>query len=156
VDLGPERALDFLRGAGEAGFAGRTLVVTAGVSDQEAVRLIEAGVAGILHKHHSTGILCDAIRQVMRGEVRIEDAYLAPLFRSVARTQTPKHPALTERDRAIMRFLLQGLTNRDMGARLGISEGAAKASLHHVCQKLGVRTRAQLVKVTLEQYKDQV
>jgi DNA-binding NarL/FixJ family response regulator len=55
-----------------------------------------------------------------------------------------------------MRCLLLGLTNREIGTRLNISEGAVKASLHHVCQKLGVRTRAQLVKVTLEQHKDQL
>jgi two-component system nitrate/nitrite response regulator NarL len=156
VDLGPQRAIDFLRGAREAGFVGKTLVVTAGVSDQEAVRLVQAGVVGILHKHHSTGVLCDAIRRVTRGEVCLENAYLAPLFRTVNKTDAPKQPALTDRDRTIMRFLLQGLTNREMGGRLNISEGAVKASLHHVCQKLGVRTRAQLVKVTLEQYKDEL
>jgi DNA-binding NarL/FixJ family response regulator len=55
-----------------------------------------------------------------------------------------------------MRFLLQGLTNREIAERLEISEGAVKASLRHVCQKLGVRTRSQLVKVTLEQFKDQL
>jgi len=156
VDLGAERAIDFLRGARDAGFEGKTLVVTAGVSDQEAIRLVQAGVAGILHKHHSTGVLCDAIRRVTRGEVCLEPAYLSPLFRSVSRADAPKQPTLTHRDRAIMRFLLQGITNREIGERLGISEGAVKASLHHVCQKLGVRTRAQLVKVTLEQYKDQL
>ncbi len=113
-------------------------------------------MAGILHKHHSTGVLCDAIRRVSRGEVCLEPACLSPLFRSVSRADAPKQPALTDRDRAIMRFLLQGITNREIGERLNISEGAAKASLHHVCQKLRVRTSAQLVKVTLEQYKDQL
>jgi two-component system NarL family response regulator len=156
VDLGSERAFDFVVGAKAAGFSGRTLVVTAGVSDQEAVRLVQSGVAGILHKHNSLDVLCGAIRQVARGEVFLEPAYLASLFRTVDRTQAPRQPALTERDKQIMRFLLQGLTNREIGARLSISEGAAKASLHHVCQKLAVRTRAQLVKVTLEQYKEQL
>ena len=156
VDLGSERALDFVRGAQQAGFEGKVLVVTAGVSAQEAVRLIQGGVSGIMHKHHSTGVLCDAIRKVARGEVCLENQYLAPLFHSVDRTQPRAQPTLTERDRTIMRFLLQGLTNREIGSQLRISEGAAKASLHHVCQKLGVRTRAQLVKIALEQYKDQL
>jgi DNA-binding NarL/FixJ family response regulator len=156
VDLGSERAFDFIAGAKAAGFEGRVLVVTAGVSEQEAVRLVQGGVAGIVHKHHSTEVLCEAIRQVARGEAFLEKAYLAPLFRVVDRTASPRRPALTERDKQIMRFLLQGLTNREIGARLNISEGAAKASLHHVCQKLGVRTRSQLVKVTLEQYKEQM
>src|SRR5437660_11089657 len=56
VALGPERAVDFVAGAKRKGFQGQLLVVTAGVSDQEAVQLIQSGVAGILHKHHSTQV----------------------------------------------------------------------------------------------------
>jgi two-component system nitrate/nitrite response regulator NarL len=156
VDLGVERAVDFVSGARRAGYNGRILVVTAGVSDREAVNLIQGGVAGILHKHHTTDELCGVIRQVAGGEVFIEKAYLLPLFNSINRTASPRRPSLTERDRTVLRFLLQGLTNRDIAARLSISEGAVKASLRHVCEKLGVHTRTQLVKVALEQYKDQL
>lgn len=156
VDLGAERGFDFIKDARDAGFQGQILVVTAGVSDQEAVQLIQAGVAGILHKQHSTDVLCATIRQVAAGEVCLEQAYLAPLFRSVDRTRSPKKAALTERDKAILRYVLQGLTNREIAGRLQISEGAVKASFRHVCEKLGVRTRTQLVKVALEQYKDQL
>src|SRR5438477_3709963 len=69
VDLGPERALDFVTRAKKNGFEGQILVVTAGISGQQAVQLVQAGVAGILHKHRSTEALCDAIRQVAAGEV---------------------------------------------------------------------------------------
>lgn len=156
VDLGNARAIDFLSRARAAGFRGRVLIVTAGMSDLEAVQLIQAGVGGILHKHHSTDVLCGAIRQVAGGEAWLEKAYLGPLFRTVDRTRLPKRPTLTERDRTVLRYLLSGLTNREMGVKLEISEGAVKASLRHVCEKLGVRTRTQLVKVALEQYKDQL
>jgi two-component system, NarL family, nitrate/nitrite response regulator NarL len=156
VDLGPERAVDFLTVARRAGFQGQVLVVTAGVSGHEAVQLVQSGVAGILHKHHSTQILCQTIRQIAAGEVCLEKAYLAPLFRSVDRTQPQGRPKLTERDKTVLRFVLEGLTNRQIAARLEISEGAVKASLRHVCEKLDVRTRAQLVRVALEQYRDQL
>ena len=69
------------------------------------------------------------------------------------RTRRPKTPMLTPRDKAVVGSVLQGLTNREMAEKLGISEGAVKASMRHVCAKLGVRTRSQLVKVALEQYK---
>src|SRR5262245_47276034 len=69
VDLGPERALDFVTAARSKGYEGKILVVTAGVSGQEAVQLVQAGVAGIVHKHHSIEMLCEAIRQVAAGEV---------------------------------------------------------------------------------------
>lgn len=46
--------------------------------------------------------------------------------------------------------------NREIAERLDISEGAVKASLRQVFGKLKVRTRAQLVKVALEQYRDEL
>jgi len=156
VDLGPERAIDFLNAARRAGFQGKVLVVTAGASDHEAVQLVQSGVSGILHKHHSTEMLFQTIRQVAAGEVCLEKAYLGPLFRSVNRTQAQGKPKLTERDKTVLRFVLQGLTNRQIAGKLEISEGAVKASLRHVCEKLEVRTRAQLVRVALEQYRDQL
>lgn len=155
VDLGTERALDFVKAARVAGFEGRILVVTAGMSDQEAVQLVQAGISGILHKHHSTDVLCDTIRRVAGGEVCLEPTYLSPLFRAMDRTRTPKRATLTDRDKTILRCILQGLTNREIATRIEISEGAVKASVRHVCEKLSVRTRSQLVKVALEQYKDQ-
>jgi two-component system nitrate/nitrite response regulator NarL len=156
VDLGSERALDFLLEARKRGFEGRILVVTAGVSDQEALQLVQAGVAGIMHKHHSTENLASAIRQVYEGEVYLEKDYMVSLFRSVDRTKSQDRPRLTDRDKIVLRFIFQGLTNKDIGLRLQISESAVKSSLRILFDKLAVRTRAQLVKIALEQYRDQL
>jgi two-component system, NarL family, nitrate/nitrite response regulator NarL len=156
VDLGPERALDFVEAARRQGFPGRILIVTAGISNQEAVHLIEAGVSGILHKHHSTEILCGAIREVAAGRAWLEAKYLTPLFQTVDRSSPPARPKLDDRDRKVLRQIMQGLTNREIAARLDVTEGAVKAALHHLFQKLRVRTRAQLVKLILEQYRDEL
>jgi DNA-binding NarL/FixJ family response regulator len=156
VDLGAERALGFVLAAKKKGFAGHILVVTAGVSGLEAVQLVQAGVAGIVHKQHSTRELCDAIRKVASGEAHMEPEYLTALFRSVDRTREPGRPRLTDRDKTVLRFIFQGLTNKEIGAHLDISEGAVKASLRLLFEKLKVRTRAQLVKVALDQYRDQL
>ena len=156
VDLGAERAVDFIAEARKQGFKGQILVVTAGVSDQVAIQLIQVGVVGIVHKHHSAEDLCTAIRQVVAGEVYVEKPYIASLFRTVDRTRTPNRAKLTERDKVVLRFIFQGLTNRDISIRLQISESGAKSALRQLFDKLGVRTRAQLVKVALEQYRDQL
>lgn len=156
VDLGAERAIDFVLGSRRAHFEGHIVAVTAGMSDAEAIQLVQAGVTGIVHKHHSIGILRNAILQVSKGEVSIENTYLAAVLRSMDRTRKPKTPMLTPRDKAVVGSVLQGLTNREIAVKLAISEGAIKASLRHVCAKLGVRTRSQLVKVALEHYKDQL
>ena len=63
---------------------------------------------------------------------------------------------MTERDRSILRYVLEGLTNREIGSNLKISEGAVKASLRLLFDKLNVQSRTQLVKVALEQYQDQL
>ena len=69
------------------------------------------------------------IRQVAKGEVCLEKNYLASLFQSVDRSQPASAPRLTERDKTVLRFILQGLTNKEIAARLEVSEGAVKASL---------------------------
>jgi two-component system, NarL family, nitrate/nitrite response regulator NarL len=156
VDLGAERAIDFIADARKKGFKGHILVVTAGVSDQVAIQLVQAGVAGILHKHHSTEALCAAIRQVAAGEAYLEKTYTTSLFRSIDKTRSQVRPKLTDRDKVVLRFIFQGLTNREISLRLQISESGVKSALRQLFDKLGVRTRAQLVKVALEQYRDQL
>src|ERR1700753_3915422 len=62
-DLGSERGFDFIVGAKRREFQGKILVLTAGVSDQEAIQLVRAGANGIVHKHNTTEVLCGIIRQ---------------------------------------------------------------------------------------------
>jgi len=93
---------------------------------------------------------------VSSGEVYLEKDYMSSLFRTVDQTKSREEVKLTARDKAVLRFIFQGLSNKDIAARLQISESAVKASLQILFEKLGVRTRAQLVKVALEQYRDQM
>src|ERR1700712_3844001 len=83
VDLGGGRAIDFVSRARGVGFRGKILGVHAGMRDQEGVQLIQGGVGGILHKHHSSEVLCGAIRQVAGGEAWLEPVYSGPLFRTM-------------------------------------------------------------------------
>src|SRR5258708_31768954 len=156
VDLGQERALDFVLECKKRGFKGQVLVVTAGTSNLEAVQLVKAGVAGILHKHHSAEELCNTIRQVAAGEPYLEKEYFGSVYRSADRTRPQNRPVLTDRDKVELRFIFQGLSNRDIGARLQISESGVKSSLRQLFDKLGERTRARLVRIALVQYRDQL
>lgn len=155
-DLGGERAVDFVLEVKRRGFSRQILVVTAGVNDQEAVQLIRAGVAGILHKHNTPDILCRTIREVAAGAVSIEPGYLKTLFQSLDETRGGSRVTLSARDKSVLRCIFQGLANKEIGARLDMSESAVKAALRQLFQRLGVRTRAHLVKVALEQYRDQL
>lgn len=155
VDLGGERGVELLQDPAIASQIPKILVVTAGASDREALMLVQAGVAGIMHKQKPPAELCQAIRQVARGEVYLEARYLRPLFQSVEGGDTDR-VTLTEREVKIMRLIFQGMANKEIGEKLSVAESTVKAALRVMFDKLGVRTRSQLVKVALEQYRDQL
>lgn len=156
VDLGTERAMDFLEQVDPSTFTGRILVVTAGISEREAVQLVQAGVSGIFHKHNPPENLIEIILQIAGGEVYMEQRYLKTLFQTVDQSQPESRPLLNERELRIMRLLLRGMANKEIGDQLGISESAVKAALRILFDKLGVRTRSQLVRVALEQYREEL
>ena len=83
-------------------------------------------------------------------------AYLQHGHALNSNSRAPANPKLTERDAALLRYLLEGLTNREIGINFSVSEGAVKASLRLLFEKVNVRSRTQLVKVALEQYQDQL
>src|SRR3954453_18714179 len=64
VDLGTERAIDFINVSQRWGYRGQDLILTGGASAAEAVQLVRAGVSGILHKHNAGDVLFRAIRQI--------------------------------------------------------------------------------------------
>ena len=63
---------------------------------------------------------------------------------------------LSERERQVLSFILEGLANKQIADRLQISESAVKASLQQLFAKTGVRTRSQLVRIALEQFRNQL
>lgn len=61
---------------------------------------------------------------------------------------------LTDRELGVLRSLVQGLANKEIATRLEVSESTIKNTLQQLFAKTNVRTRAQLVRVALEQYRD--
>ncbi len=154
-DLGNERASQFIPAARQAGFEGRVLVVTAWVSDTEARRLIRQGVAGIFLKQAPLSDLVEGIRQVTAGGTWFDPSFSETDRKAVATAQSTA-PVFSERQRKVLRFVLEGLSNKEIAWRLQISESYVKAILQSLFQKTGVRTRGQLVRVAFEQYEDQI
>jgi DNA-binding NarL/FixJ family response regulator len=156
VDLGNERGLDFLSRARKHGFSGPVLVVTAGMSEGEAALLIGQGAAGIFLKRDSTQLLADGIRIVAGGRAWIDQGYLTSLVGPRPEQRAPDRSALTERERAVLRGVFDGLANKEIASRLGLSESSIKAVLQQMFDKTGVRTRSQLVRVALERYSQEL
>jgi two-component system nitrate/nitrite response regulator NarL len=154
-DLGSERASQFLPAARQAGFEGRVLVVTAWVSDTEARRLIRQGVAGIFLKEAPLSDLSASIHMVMAGGTWL-DPSLTHMEQETADHDEATAPLFNDRQRKVLHFVLEGLSNKEIAWRLQISESYVKAILQSLFQKTGVRTRGQLVRVAFEQYEDQL
>jgi two-component system, LuxR family, sensor kinase FixL len=69
-------------------------------------------------------------------------------------TEQPEPAVLTSRETEVLRLLVQGLANKEIAARMEISESAVKNTIQQLFAKTGVRTRSQLVRVALEQYRN--
>ena len=154
-DLGSERASQFLPAARQAGFEGRVLVVTAWVSDTEARRLIRQGVAGIFLKEAPLSDLSASIHMVMAGGTWLDPSF-THMEPESANSDGAAVPLFNDRQRKVLHFVLEGLSNKEIAWRLQISESYVKAILQSLFQKTGVRTRGQLVRVAFEQYEDQL
>lgn len=152
-DLGKENAIDLLEPLRLMNFSGKILIVTAGLPDKDALALIKAGISGIFHKQESPEDLQRAIIEVANGRVLIDQQYLQAV---VAAAQPEETIRFTERERVTLRYLLQGLANKQIAANLNISESAVKATLQQLFSKTGVRTRSQLVLLAIEKYRDQL
>lgn len=154
-DLGSESCSDLVAAVRANGFAGKIFLVTAGLPDREALQIIRAGVAGVFHKQYATEDLKRSIKEVFEGKVLIEEHYLRKLMQ-VASEDESRGVRLTDREKHILRFLIQGLANKEIAAELKVSESAVKASMQTLFSKTGVRTRSQLVRVTLERFQEEI
>jgi DNA-binding NarL/FixJ family response regulator len=152
-DLGDSDGLDFIKSVRAQNTKLKVLLVTAGVDDAAASDLIRLGVSGIFTKHSSPAQLVAAIRSVLAGRVWLETDQLARII-----TQDKTHPAtpsdFTPREQQVLSLVFEGLANKEIASRLGISESSVKAALQQLFEKTGVRTRAQLVRVALERHSD--
>jgi two-component system, NarL family, nitrate/nitrite response regulator NarL len=157
LDLGQETGAEFLDGLRNVKFAGKILLVTADVSDSEVPALIRKGVSGVFMKHESPALLIQAIRETMNGKATFgQDLLRRALEKTDAYNANQGRSKLTEREKRVLSFVFEGLANKQIAAQLHISETTVKACLQQLFGKTGVRTRSQLVRVALEQYRDQL
>jgi len=156
-DLGNEKGSSFLARARATGFQGKTLLLTAGVSELETAELIRGGISGVVLKHSSPAELSESIQKALSGKVWFDQAYLKRVIEATNPSELKSATTtFTEREHKTLMFVFEGLANKEIADRLQISESAVKASLQQLFEKTGVRTRSQLVRVALEKFKDQL
>jgi len=154
VQLGEQDGTQFLRLAKQQGFDGRVLVVTAGIEESKVAELIHTGISGIFTKHNSADSLPQGIRDVMAGKVWFDQKLLQNAI--TGNLSARAQGRFTQRERQVLSLVFEGLANKQIAERIGVSESSVKATLQQLFSKTGVHTRSQLVRIALEQYKDQI
>jgi DNA-binding NarL/FixJ family response regulator len=155
-DLGLQRAPQFLERARLLKPMPKVLMVTAGMTPSESAQTLSLGAAGIFLKQSSPALLGEAIRKVHAGETWIDQQCLKDLVQVAVQPEAQANGKMfTDRERQVLRGVFEGLGNKEIGARLGISESSVKAALQQLFQKTRVRTRSQLVRIALEQFSGQ-
>jgi DNA-binding NarL/FixJ family response regulator len=152
-DLGEQPGTQFLSEAKKKGFAGRVLMVTGGMSETTILRALDNGTSGIFLKNSPLTELIQAIRRVIMGEIWIDPGLVKGLIAG-ARLQgeEARQEVLSARERKVLRYVFEGLSNKEIGQQLGISEGSVKAVLQQLFARTGVRTRSQLVRIAVERH----
>jgi DNA-binding NarL/FixJ family response regulator len=156
-DLGEHDGREFIRLAKAQGFKGKVLVVTAALAQGVATELIRSGISGVFLKRDSASLLTQGIREVMAGKVWLDQEQLQTALRTeFGTTQDNRTQRFTEREQQVLSCVFEGLANKEIAARIGVSESSVKATLQQLFSKTGVRTRGQLVRIVLEQHRDQL
>ncbi len=126
---------------------GRCLVIACSLRREEAISLLRQEVGGIFDASNPLAELPAAIRTVAGGGKWLDARHVKLLVEaSVGREEGSKLPA---RERAVLNLVLEGLSNKEIGQRIGLSEASVKAALQRLFRKSGVRTRSQLVRAAL-------
>lgn len=151
-DLGDEQGSSFLEHAKSKGFEGRILMVTAGMGDANTLRALEGGSSGVFLKHSPPAELVAAIHKVVSGGMWLDPGAVRSVVAGASRKSEEERSSrsLSPREQAVLKAVFEGFTNKEIGARLQISESSVKAVLQQLFEKTGVRTRSQLVRIALE------
>ncbi|GAA3140225.1 response regulator transcription factor [Planomonospora alba] len=123
------------------GSRARVLVLTTYDTDRDVLPAIEAGATGYLLKDTGRDELVRAVRTAARGEAVLSPSVATRLLGQV---RTPAAP-LSARELEILSLIAEGATNREVAARLFISEATVKSHVLHIYAKLDVNDRAAAV-----------
>ena len=123
----------------------QVIFLSASSDASDTVKPITTGAYGVIPKETAPHLVVRFLREFASGLRRL------PISKPRTRHEhgprgTLEYPstALTERERQIMHLICEGLSNKEVGRRLNLSEGTIKVHLHHIYQKLAIHNRSAL------------
>ena len=132
------------------------IVLTLYNNEQYVIEAVKAGAAGYLLKNASREEISRTIREVSKGGLLIKTTMLQKAlagaveggavaldYRGKPWGAAADFEALSAREREVLKLLVEGMTNKDIGARLYITEDTAKKHVQNIIYKLQVSDRTQ-------------
>jgi two-component system, NarL family, nitrate/nitrite response regulator NarL len=119
--------------------------------DEIMLAALEAGASGYLVKTAGGADVAEAVRRAGAGEILVPAKQLAALLtrrREHARRQSERVrrlASLTPRERQVLALMAEGLDNRDIAERLGVSYATVRSHVRHLLGKLGARSKLEAV-----------
>ena len=136
---GPDAAAALIREFPDA----RILMLSTHAGEEEIYRSLQAGARGYILKSAVREELLRAIREVYEGR-RYLDPTVAPLL-----AERLSQRSLTSRELEVLRMVVKGLGNKEIGAALNIAEVTVKLHVSHVLEKLNVKDRTEAATAAL-------
>jgi two-component system, NarL family, response regulator DevR len=125
------------------------LVLTASLDRAEHARAVESGAAGILHKSSGVDEIMNATRRLGEGETLLSQDELIALLRLAGQSREEAREArasieqITPREQEVLQALAQGLSNKEIAAKLHVSVDTERTHMMNILNKLGVHSRLQ-------------
>jgi DNA-binding NarL/FixJ family response regulator len=130
------------------------LMIAGRIEPKDLLTVVKELQTGVFLKSDTAEDLQLALRRTLQQEVWISSGLAMDLVAGVAAAgqRGPGNTAITidARERELLRLVVEGLSNKEISFRLNLSESVVKATLQSLFQKVGVRTRAQLVRFAFE------
>ena len=122
----------------------RIIVLTIHKGDEAVYQALRAGARGYLIKDIPVEEILEAIREVHQGKQRIPSDIAAKMVDRIRQAD------LTPREIAVIKLIARGFSNRQIGAKLEVSEATARSRVASILAKLGVKDRTHAVTLALD------
>ena len=152
------KGLQIIRVVKQNSPASKVIILNGAMDEGAIIEILQAGAKGYIPKDSGISSLVNAIKTVHDGEIWIERKLIAKYFNGdigadscLAGSPEKIEEVLTPREQDVMRILIQGASNKEIGRQLFICEKTVKSHLNNIFKKLNVSRRLEAILCAIKQ-----